>query len=302
MPEAAAVTTTVMIADICDSTLLFSQLGDEKAFALIKEALKEAARLVQRHDGLVLRTKGDDVLCMFSDAFNALQASMAIHEAVDSRHAHKLAMSIGINSGPALLSEGDILGDTVNIAARLSAFAKAGQTLVSSSTIDILSQPSISFIRPFGEISLKGKSTPVSTFEVLSESDKDEITQAGPTPLVFPRSSQISLRFQGREIQLDYLLTRFRMGRSPDCELVMEHPLITRHHAEISYQDNEFVLHDFSTNGTELIVSGRSINLHHKQAALRGSGSIFLGRTTYNRKFEIAFHASGGTRGFYPPV
>lgn len=301
MSEAATVKTTVMIADICDSTLLFSQLGDEKAFALVNDALKEAARLVKQHGGVVLRTKGDDVLCMFSDAFNALQASMAIHAAFDSRHSTELAMSIGINSGPALLSEGDILGDTVNIAARLSAFAKSGQTLVCSSTIDLLSQPSISFIRPFGEITFKGKTTPVSTFEVLSESDQEEITQAGPTPLVFPRSSQISLRFQAREIQLDYLLTRFRLGRSPDCELIMDHPLVSRHHAEISYLDNEFVLRDFSTNGTELIVGGRSVHLHHKQAALRGSGSIFLGRTTYNRKFEIAFHASGGTRGFNPP-
>jgi len=298
MSEAAAVTTTVMFADICDSTLLFSQLGDEKAFALINDALKQTANLVRLHDGLVLRTKGDDVLCMFSNPFNALQASMAIHAAFDSHRPQELAMSIGINSGPALLSEGDILGDTVNIAARLSDFAKARQTLVSSSTIEILNQPSSSCIRPFGEITVKGKSTPVSTFEVLSESDQDEITQAGPTPLLFPRSSQISLRFQAREIQLDYLLTRFRLGRSPDCELILDHPLVSRHHAEICYQDNEFILRDFSTNGTELIISGRSITLHHKQAALRGSGSIFLGRTTYNRKFEIAFHASGGTRGF----
>lgn len=301
MPETIAVKTTVMIADICDSTLLFSELGDEKAFALINDALKEAANLVKQHGGQVLRTKGDDVLCIFSDAFNAIQASLAIHEVFDSHPSSKLAMSIGINSGPALLSEGDILGDTVNIAARLSDFAKAGQTLVSSSTIEILNHLSNSLIRPFGEITLKGKSSPISTFEVLSETDRDEITQAGPTPLLFPRSSQLSLRFQAREIQLDYLLTRFRLGRSPECELTLDHPLVSRQHAEISYQDNEFILRDCSTNGTELIVSGRSIHLHHKQAALRGSGSIFLGRTTYNRKFEIAFHASGGTRGFYSP-
>jgi class 3 adenylate cyclase len=298
MSNATAVRTTVMFADICDSTLLFSRLGDDRAFALINDALKEAAAIVERHDGRVLRTKGDDILCIFSDASNALSASMAIHAVFDAHRPLDLAMSIGINSGPALLSEGDILGDTVNIAARLADFAKAGQTLVSSATIEILSRASTSLIRPFGEITLKGKQEPVSTYEVLGESDPDEITQAGPTPLVFPRASRISLRFQNREFQLDYLLTRFRLGRSPDCELILNHPLVSRQHAEIAYRDNEFVLRDFSTNGTELIVGGRSIHLHHKLAALRGSGSIFLGRTTYNRKFEITFHAGGGTRAF----
>jgi adenylate cyclase len=207
-------------------------------------------------------------------------------------------MSIGINSGPALLSDGDILGDTVNVAARLSHFAKSGQTLVSSRTIDLLDRLPGQLIRPFGEITLKGKTEPVSTFELLSEADPDEITQVGPTPLQFSRSNRILLRFQSREIQLDYLVSRFMLGRSPDCELVLDHPMVSRHHAEIVYQDNEFVIRDISTNGTQLITNGRSINLHHQQAALRGSGSIILGRTSYNRKFEIAFRASGGTRGF----
>jgi hypothetical protein len=57
------------------------------------------------------------------------------------------------------------------------------------------------------------------------------------------------------------------------------------------------VLIDFSTNGTELIINGRARSLHHSQAALRGNGSIFLGRTIYNRKFEISFQASGGPHG-----
>jgi len=294
MSDTAAVTTTVMFADICDSTFIFSKLGDEKAFTVVRAALQRAAGIVKQHNGVVLRTKGDDVLCIFSNPLDAMQAATAIHASFNAHQPDELAMTIGINSGSVLMAEGDILGDTVNIAARLSKFAKAGQTLVSSNTIELLDRVPSTMIRPFGEITLKGKTRPVSTFELLDDSDQDEITQVGPTPLQFSRSNRISLRFQSREIQLDYLLTRFRLGRSPDCELIMDHPLVSRHHAEITYQDNEFVLRDFSTNGTQLLTSGRSVTLHHQQAALRGSGSLFLGRTSYNRKFEILFHASGG--------
>jgi adenylate cyclase len=298
MSEATSINTTVMFADICDSTLLFSKLGDEKAYSLIAQALNLAGGLIKNHNGMVLRTKGDDVLCIFANPEDALNASLAIHDEICMHRLPDLAVSIGLSSGSALLAQGDIQGDTVNIAARLASFAKAGQTLVSSHTIDILDHPHSSMIRPFGAITLKGKSAPVSTFELLNNSESDEITQVGPAPLHFSHSNRMSLKFQSREFNLDFRLVQFRLGRSPDCELILNHPLVSRHHAEISYQDNEFVLRDISTNGTELIINGRSVNLHHKQAALRGKGSIFLGRTTYNRKFEIMFHASGGSHLF----
>jgi adenylate cyclase len=303
MSVTAPVSTTVMFADICRSTYLFNQLGDEAAAGLVVDMLQQTASTVEGHDGTVLRTKGDDVLCIFSDPLNALRAAIDIHTTIanfSASAAGDLSMRIGINSGPALLSEGDILGDTVNTAARLSSFAKAGQTIVSNHTIDMLDHLPDAVIRPVGEISLKGKSGPVRVFELLDSKRVDEITQVGQASLHFPRSNRLSLLFQSRQETLDYLLVRYLIGRNADCDLVMEHPLVSRHHAEIRYQNNEFVLIDFSTNGTELITGGQARSLHHSQAALRGSGSIFLGRTVYNKKFEIAFNSSGGSKGFKP--
>ena len=301
MSEAALVTTTVMFADICRSTYLFDQLGDEKAAILIGEVLKQTASIVEAHEGVVLRIKGDDVLCIFSDPLKALQAAMDVHKKnseFSSDAGGDLSMKIGINSGSALLSEGDILGDTVNIAARLSSFAKSGQTIVSTHTIELLDVFPAGLIRPIGEISLKGKPGPVSVFELLDASQRNEITQVGPAAPHLVKSHWLTISYQSRHDKLDYLLVRYLFGRNPECDLVLDHPLVSRHHAEIRYQNNGFVLIDFSTNGTELIINGQPRSLRHSQAALRGSGSIFLGRTIYNRKFEIAFHASGGPDGF----
>jgi adenylate cyclase len=301
MPEPAQNDTTVMFVDICRSTYLFSELGDEKAAKLVGKALHCAGSVVQAHEGKVLRTKGDDILCIFDEPVNALQASIDIHAEIrhfSSGDCSDLSMRIGINSGSALLAEGDILGDSVNTAARLSSIAKAGQTIVSAHTVDLLDRVPRGIIRPVGDISLKGLSGPIPVFELLDTNEQSEITQVGSVSLHFPRSNRLSIRFQSRQHQLDYRLVRFLLGRHHDCDLVLDHPLVSRHHAEIRYQNDEFVLIDVSTNGTELISGGRSRSLHHSQAALRGSGSIYLGRTVYNRNFEIAFDASGGARAF----
>lgn len=300
MSEAVQVTTTVMFADICRSTYLFNRLGDKPAALLIGQVLQHTAAIIEAHEGTVLRTKGDDVLCIFSDPLKALQSAADVHKNIhqfSSGMADELFMKIGINSGSALLSQGDILGNTVNIAARLSSFAKAGQTIISTHTIAMLDDLPVGLIRPMGEISLRGKPGPVAIFELLDTSQQDEITQVGPAALQLAKSDRLTIRFQSRQDRLNYLLVRYLLGRNPECDLVLDHPLVSRHHAEIRYQNNGFVLIDFSTNGTELIIDGRARSLHHSQGALRGSGSIFLGRTVYNRKFEISFHASG-SHGF----
>jgi class 3 adenylate cyclase len=299
MSEATLVTTTIMFADICRSTYLFNRLGDAKATILVGEILKQTGTIVEDNEGVVLRSKGDDVLCIFSKPQMALQTSMDVHKKISEFSTDatgELSMKIGINSGSALLSRGDIQGDSVNIAARLSSFAKAGQTIVSSPTIEMLDGFPAGLIRPVGEISLKGKPGPVSIFEILDASQQDEITQVSPAALQFPKSNRLTINYQSRLDKLDYLLVRYLFGRNPDCDLVLDHPLVSRHHAEIRYQNDGFVLIDFSTNGTELIINGRLRSLHHSQAALRGSGSIFLGHTVYNRKYEIAFHADTPSR------
>ncbi len=290
---------TVMFADICRSTYLFSELGDKVAAALIQQALKTASAIVESNGGKILRTQGDDVFCLFARAGDALQSALDIHRnsrTLANRTASDLEMRIGINTGPVLRSGKEILGDTVNIAARLCDIAKGGQTLVSPSTAQGLGTIPPGLFRSLGEVHLKGKSSPLALLELLDEEQQDEITQVGPVLRTAPASNRLSIEFQGRAINLDFRLVRFLLGRHDDCDLVLNNHLVSRHHAEIRYLGKDFVLTDFSTNGTLVIRDGRRRMLHHGQLALRGRGSIFLGRTQYSREFEINFHAGGSAR------
>lgn len=301
MPTTTRIDAAVMLADICNSTSLFDELGDEQAAEVVGRMLRQTVAIIDRHGGRVLRSQGDDVLCIFDEPSDALRAALATHAACVEGVAGvgvECMMRIGIHAGPMLLAAGELLGDTVNMAARLCGLAKAGQTIVSDGLLNRAGCPDGGLLRPLGDISLKGKSGVVPLFELLDASEQDEITQVGAAALHFPVSNRLVIRFQARAHNLDFLLVRFLLGRSRDCDLSLDHPLVSRHHAEIRYQNNEFTLIDFSTNGTLLITHGQRRLLHHGQAALRGNGSIFLGRTNYNSAFEIAYHASGGSRGF----
>ncbi|MEE4217160.1 MAG: adenylate/guanylate cyclase domain-containing protein [Xanthomonadales bacterium] len=285
---------TVMFADICRSTYLFSKLGDMAAAALIQRALNSASAIVESNGGKVLRTQGDDIFCLFARAGNALKSALDIHR--NARTMSELEMRIGINTGPVFRSGKEILGDTVNIAARLCDIAKGGQTLVTPLTAQDLKAIPPGPFRSLGEVHIKGKSSPLSLLELLDEEQQDEITQVGPARRAAPASNRLSIEFQGRAINLDYRLVRFLLGRHDDCDLVLDNHLVSRHHAEIRYVGKDFVLTDFSTNGTLVIRDGQRRMLQHGQIALRGRGSIFLGRTQYSREFEINFHTGGSVR------
>lgn len=292
---AKPVITTVMFADIARSTELYRRLGDEPAARLVENILTATAGAVESGGGVPLRTKGDEVLCIFPEAGAAVRAAARIHAAIRllaTRDSGALEMRIGINTGPVLHSQGDILGDTVNVAARIVALAKGGQTLVSGQTLDALGDLGSGLIRPMGEVALKGTSGLVAVFEFHDSSELDDITQVGPAVAAPSGTRVVRLRFNSRALRLDHRLTRFVMGRAPDCDLALDHPLVSRRHAEIRYENHDFILLDFSTNGTLLITGGESHMLHHSQATLWGRGTIFLGRTGFDRSFEISFEVT----------
>lgn len=291
--------TTIMFADVCRSTYLFSELGDIVAAALLQNTLESTSRMVASNGGKVVRTQGDDVFCLFANPAGALKAALDIHRntrQLSSRTSAKLEMRIGINTGPVLVSGKDILGDTVNIAARLCNLAKGGQTIVSSSYLKSLKIVPPGLFRDLGDVPIKGKPTPLALFELLDEEQQDEITQVGQPLRAAPASNRLSIAFQGRPFNLDYRLVRFLLGRNHDCDLVVDNPLVSRHHAEIRYLGQGFILTDFSTNGTLVVRDGQRRILQHGQLTLHGRGSIFLGRTNYSYEHEITFHAGGSLR------
>ncbi len=289
-------TSTILFADICRSSFLFDQLGDETALELIMEALKLAGHIATQLGGGVIGTIGDEVLCTFDSPADALLAANQIHLQIQQNiraQQHQLAMRIGINRGPVVKSDGNIWGDTVNTAARLAQQAKAHQTLTSADTIASLDKSFTEQIRLLGQVSLHGKAGMIEVYEFLALEAREEITDVATIAKTTDRSYLLKVRYRTRRMRFDPLLVRFLFGRSVNCDQVIDHPTISREHAEILYRNGQFVLRDFSTNGSFIVQEHQTKRLRRASLDLKGSGKIYLGQTLHNHDLCIEFTCIG---------
>ncbi len=96
-------------------------------------------RLITEHGGRIANTAGDSVLAEFPSAVDAVQCAIAVQETVaqanrDTPEDHRLQFRIGVHVGDAMIQGGDLLGDGVNIAARLESLAEPGNVYISATT------------------------------------------------------------------------------------------------------------------------------------------------------------------------
>ena len=139
-PKAAKL--AIMFADVSGSTQLYEKLGDKHAQRLISAVLRAISGIIRNHEGKIIKTIGDEVMCIFTGVEKAVNTATQVHRKFHDPSATyeflPLQMRIGIHYGPALIEQGDVYGDTVNMAARMAAQAKARQTVLTEDTLKML--------------------------------------------------------------------------------------------------------------------------------------------------------------------
>ena len=293
---------TILFADICRSTDLFENLGDQVALNLIMKSLDLAQQCAKHNNGTIIGTIGDELMCTFEHPEDALATANQVHALMSKGAAspeHPLSMRVGINSGAVLNIKQSVYGDTVNIAARLATQAKANQSLVSGATISLIKQGHDEDWRLLGNINLKGKAGPLEVYELLQPGEEEEITEITAVSKVSNRSFLMTAKFRTRHMNFDPTLVRFLFGRNMSCDLVIDHPTISREHAEFQYNNGQFIFRDFSSNGSVVVQNNNKKAVHRSGMELRGNGKIYLGRTLDQPNFCIDFSCdSVGGRPF----
>src|SRR3954471_20415534 len=97
--------------------------------------------LVAMHGGRLVKTTGDGVLLEFPSVVDAVECAVAVQAVMAERNSdvpqdRRMLLRIGINLGDVLIEGDDILGDGVNIAARLGGIAEPGGICISSTAYD----------------------------------------------------------------------------------------------------------------------------------------------------------------------
>ena len=100
----------VLFADISDSTGIYRKLGDTAARQTLGDALSTLAGVLRDHRGRLVKTIGDEVLCVFPSADDTVLAAIEMQARIQSMKADgvPLAVHIGMNFGPALVEGDDV--------------------------------------------------------------------------------------------------------------------------------------------------------------------------------------------------
>ena len=128
----------IFAADVAGYSRLMSQ--DEVGTLHMLTAHREIMdRLIAEHAGRIANTAGDSVLAEFPSAVDAVQCAIAVQDAIaqvdqDTPEDRRLQFRIGVHVGDVMVRGGDLLGDGVNIAARLESLAEPGGVYISAAT------------------------------------------------------------------------------------------------------------------------------------------------------------------------
>ncbi|WP_170783263.1 adenylate/guanylate cyclase domain-containing protein [Ruegeria lacuscaerulensis] len=96
---------------------------------------------LERCQGRIVKTMGDGILVEFASPVAALRAGLQIQDSMHAREVgepkdHRLRFSVGINLGDVVVDGDDVLGDAVNIAARLESLSPVGGICISRQVRD----------------------------------------------------------------------------------------------------------------------------------------------------------------------
>lgn len=170
--DAALRECSILFADIRGFTAFAERMPPAEVFRFLNDTLELQARAITDYRGEVDKFVGDAIMAVFADANDAVRAAEAMLQRCRNaagEHDKKPTPGVGINTGVVVegvigkrfLRSLTVVGDAVNVAARLCGQAAAGEIVVSESTVRALNAPLAGRFNDRRTLQLKGKTQPM---------------------------------------------------------------------------------------------------------------------------------------------
>ena len=163
----------ILSADAVGYSRLMRQ--DESAtVATLKERRDIMASLINKYNGRIVDSPGDNLLAEFGSVVDAVECAAKIQEELKIKNEglpddRKMEFRIGIHLGDVIEEEGRIYGDGVNIASRIEGLAEGGGICISRTTYDSVKDKLSFGYKYLGEQTVKNINEPVTVYRVLTE-------------------------------------------------------------------------------------------------------------------------------------
>jgi len=283
---------TVLFADISDSTKLYQLLGDADARQLVMDCLNLVGGIVENGKGRIIDRIGDELMCAFEQPAAAIRAATQIQKEVydagmDGKWSARINLRIGLHHGAVVQDGQSIFGDAVYTANRMVSLAKGQQILLTKETVDQLNPQSGVLTRFVDRTRIKGKKERIEIHEVVWN-PQDMTVVIAPNPETTIGKIKLELKTPTDTYLIDADRPMLTIGRSKDCDVVVNDIEVSRLHALIEYNKGQFKLVDRSTNGTRILkADGREQLLRRDEMPLPADGTILLGRKSDQARGRI---------------
>lgn len=218
---------TVLFCDLIGSTQIAERMDPEEYSDLLELYIHRAFAEVYRFDGYVNQLAGDGFMALFGAPVahedapeRGVRAALAVQRAIADLAARRTPVRarIGIHTGPVVVGtvgtdrrmDYTAIGDTTNLAARLESMAQPGAILMSEATQRLVRGRFT--VRETGPLTVRGKSDPVTAYEVLGE--------AGESGIVERATSRGLTPFVGRQRELGELTSYFARAAARERHVV----------------------------------------------------------------------------------
>ena len=203
----------ILAADVAGYSRLMGA-DEERTLKTLNLYRGVMSQLVDEHQGRIVATAGDSLLAEFSSAVLAVRAAVAVQRALHRRNADleeadRMQFRIGINVGDVMVQGSDLLGDGVNIAARLEQMAKPGSIFVSGTVWEQIEGKLPFPCSYLGEQTAKNIARPVRTYCIIWDQPElmsMEVGGSAPPPALPEKPSIAVLPFtnMGSDAEQEY--------------------------------------------------------------------------------------------------
>ena len=170
---------TILSADVAEYSRLMAE-DEEQTLRIFRDHSQTFRALVDLYHGRIFNTAGDAILAEFTSPVEAVRCATEIQAALRTRNdqfplTRQVRFRIGVNLGDVMVQNSDLLGDGVNVAARLQGAAAPGGICISGSVYDQIRNKLTLGFESLGERRYKNISQPVRTFTIAGTEEDGEV-------------------------------------------------------------------------------------------------------------------------------